>query len=115
MDQDFYSVKWISASITCNQKLKDQFLQKWYSDINNSSKGITYRIFKTMFVCEKYLNTLSRKFRNILVKFRTSNHRLPIEVGRWNNLQRHERICNLCNNNQIGDEYHYLLECNALA
>lgn len=97
------------------QKLKDQYLKKWYNYINNSSKRIRYRIFKTTFVREKYLNTLSIKFRNILVKFRISNHRLPIEVGRWNNLKRHERISNLCNNNQIGDEFHYLLDCYALA
>lgn len=49
------------------------------------------------------------------MKFGTSNHRLPIEVGRWNNLQRHERIYNLCNNNHIGDELYYLLECNVLS
>lgn len=49
------------------------------------------------------------------MKFGTSNHRLPIEVGRWNNLQRHERIYNLCNNNHIGGELYYLLECNVLS
>lgn len=80
MDQDFYSVKLINASF--NQNLKDQFLQKWYSDINNFSKQLVTEFFKTSFVCEKYSNTLSRKFRNIRVKFRTSNHRLPIDVSR---------------------------------
>lgn len=49
------------------------------------------------------------------MKFGTSNHRLHIEVGLWNNLQRHERIYNLCNNNHIGGELYYLLECNVLS
>ena len=29
--------------------------------------------------------------------FRTYNHHLPIESGRWVNITRNERICNYCN------------------
>lgn len=67
MDQNFYSVKWMSDSIS--QKIKDKFLKKNVkSDISNSCKGISYIIFKTTFVCKKkkYLNTLSRKLRIFL-------------------------------------------------
>ena len=39
------------------------------------------------------------------------NHRLPIESGRFCNIERSRRICNLCNLNQLGDEFHYILEC----
>ncbi len=46
-----------------------------------------------------------------LIKFRTTNHKLPIETGRWNNIELSERKCNKCNMNTIGDEFHYLLEC----
>ena len=49
-----------------------------------------------------------------MIKFRTNNHRLPIEVGRWSNLETRERICNLCNSS-IGDEYHYIFECNSFS
>ena len=45
-------------------------------------------------------------------KFRTLNHKLPIEYGRWHNITRNMRFCNLCNQNEIGDECHYMLECN---
>jgi hypothetical protein len=31
---------------------------------------------------------LDDKDKVLLVKFRTSNHRLPIEVGRWRNIKR---------------------------
>ena len=51
--------------------------------INSSSKGHTYKSFKPIFGYEKYLDILPSKFRKLLVKFRTSNHRLPIETGRW--------------------------------
>ena len=36
------------------------------------------------------------------------NHRLPIEFGRFINIQRARRKCKLCNN---GDEYHYMFVC----
>jgi hypothetical protein len=52
---------------------------------------------------------LSRKYT--LCKFRTTNHKLPIETGRWNNIDRVNRICTKCNNITIGDEYHYIIEC----
>lgn len=62
------------------------------------------------FEFEQYFD-MPENLRNILVKFRTCNHRLPIEKGRWENVERNNRICNLCNNSSIGDEFHFLLEC----
>lgn len=35
------------------------------------------------------MGVLLRNLRNIIVKIRASNHRLPIEVGRWNSF--HDR------------------------
>ena len=46
-----------------------------------------------------------------LIKFRTSNHKLPIEVRKWENTSYAERKCSLCNKNDIRDEFHYLLIC----
>ena len=45
-------------------------------------------------------------------RFRTLNHKLPIESGRWQNADRNMRICKLCDKNENGDEFHYILECN---
>jgi hypothetical protein len=44
-------------------------------------------------------------------RFRTSNHRLPIEEGRWANVERHNRLCQLCQSREIGDVFHYVLQC----
>jgi hypothetical protein len=46
-----------------------------------------------------------------LSKFRITNHKLPVENGRWKNIARENRICPLCNNGDIGDEFHYLFKC----
>ena len=47
-----------------------------------------------------------------LCKFRTTNHKLSIETGRWNNIDSVNRICTKCDNITIGDEYHYIMEIN---
>ena len=49
--------------------------------------------------------------RQSLIRFRTSNHKLPIETGRYLNTLRENRLCTLCLANDIGDEYHYMFIC----
>ena len=39
------------------------------------------------------------------------NHKLPIECGRWINVNREDRKCELCDSNDLGDEFYYLLKC----
>jgi dimeric dUTPase (all-alpha-NTP-PPase superfamily) len=90
------------------QWLSDQFIQKWESDLNNSSKGQIYRLFKSHFGREKYLEILPAKIRKTFIKFRTLNHRLPIEIGRWANFTHFVIPV------QIADEFHYILECESL-
>ena len=46
-----------------------------------------------------------------LLKFRLSNHRLPVETGRWENTPLEDRKCILCRKYDIGDEFHYLFVC----
>ena len=50
---------------------------------------------------EKYLNLLPKKFRTIFIKFRTANHHLPIETGRWCGTPKLERTCHICKRDQI--------------
>ena len=96
---------WLKKSIF--KTLYDQFIQSWYSEMNNSSKGLNYRIYKTSFGIEKYLLKLPYKYLSYFCKFRTCNTKLPVEIGRWQNLPRKNRTCKLCLRNDIGDEFHY--------
>jgi hypothetical protein len=41
-------------------------------------------------------------------------NRLPIEIGRWQGIERQNRTCNICDKNEIGDEFHYVLQCPSL-
>ena len=69
-------------------------------------------LFKTNYSPSSYLD-LTRKnpSRKALVKLRISSHKLRIETGRYDNIPRDERLCNLCNCNRIEDETHFLLDC----
>ena len=58
------------------------------------------------------LRVLEDKDIYTLCKFKTTNHNLPyIETGRWNNIDRVNRICTKCDNITIGDDYHCIMEC----
>ena len=57
---------------------------------------------------------LKLKIQNIdiaVTKIRTSTQKLPIETGRYKEIERPERKCNFCGNNEIGDEFHYFMKC----
>ena len=107
-----FNEKWLN--LTVKQTLSDQHLQNIISDIDSSSKASCYKIFKDNIEFEEYLDILCEKDRHTLCKFRTTNHRLIIETGRWHKIERSDRVCNLCNQGLVGDEFHYLLECSSL-
>ena len=86
-------------------------MSKYGPMTNCSSRGHVYKLFKPKFGFEKYLDILPVKLRKKFIKFRTSNHRFPVETGRWYNIPLNERLCLLCNKGLIGDEFHYILEC----
>ena len=46
-----------------------------------------------------------------ILKFRTANHLLPIETGRYDGTPLEDRKCTLCKTNEVGTEKHYLFHC----
>lgn len=107
-EQNFSSLDWLKETVF--QRCKDQYLQSWYSSIEQGNKCINYRIFKLNHELEDYLIHLPQKYRIPLTRFRCRNSNLPIEVGAHHNIERSKRVCPLCKKG-IGDEYHYLLDC----
>ena len=103
--QEVISINWFKSFV--KQKLKDLFINEWTSKVNESTH---YKLFKTTFKFETYFKKLPDKESKLLLKFRTRNHRLPVEVGRWNKIELRERKC-VFSKNDIGDEYHYILIC----
>lgn len=108
-DQWTPGIKWLTDKV--NQILKDQFTQKWLAEIHDMEKCINYRMFKELFVFETYLIELPYKYSLAFSKFRMCNHKLAVERGRHRYIPRNERKCNMCDSNRLGDEYHFILEC----
>ena len=93
------------------QRLMDQFIQEWQSRVAENSICSNYRLFKKKFCFEEYLTYLPSTLRQRLLKFRLSNHRLPIQQRRSLGIPRDERICTVCDSGEVGDEFHYLINC----
>ena len=111
--QSFPNRKWLYANF--KQKLTDLFISDFHAKINNDSKYSNYRLFKTTFEFENYLIKTPHQFLKFIIRFRTRNHRLPIETGSWSGIKSVERKCPLCKcSSSIADEFHYLLECKSL-
>ena len=93
-------------------RVKDIFHQQSFTSIEDmSSKLRTYGLIKTRIGLEDYLITIRNyKLRSCLSRLRLSNHKLMIEVGRHQKLQRHERICQVCKR-YVEDEVHFLINC----
>ena len=94
------------------QTLLDKFHQNSFEAIeNNQGKLRTYGIFKKEIGFENYLsNVKDPKKRIIVTKFRLSNHKLMIEVGRHHNIPKEFRFCPFCST-KVETEAHFLLEC----
>ena len=93
------------------QILIDQYTQQWNTLVNSSNKGKLYHIYKESIGFEAYLKLLPLTDALSLFKFRTANHKLPIETGRWDGTLIEHRKCSLCQRGEIGTERHYLLSC----
>ena len=85
----------------------------WWSEVAESPKAITYKIFKVNVSFEKYLSSVKNfKHKSALTRFRLSNHNLMIEKGRHSRpkIERNDRKCFICQN-MVEDEYHFITKC----
>ena len=76
------------------------------------SKPEFYRSFKTDQATSSYLDlTRGTTGRRALVKLRISNHKLMIEIGRYNQTTKGNRHCPFRGCNVIEDEVNFLFQC----
>ena len=80
------------------RRCQDIFQQNAFGTIANLvSKLRTYNLIKDSWQAEAYLKVIKNvKDRTSLSKFRLSNHKLLIETGRHENLNKEDRICPFC-------------------
>ena len=72
-----YSIKGFKRIV--KQRLRDQFIQEWQSRVAENSVCCNYRLYKKKFFLEEFLIYFPFPLRQRVLKFRLSNHRLPIQ------------------------------------
>ena len=95
------------------RKLELFFEKYWKSKIDaaeignkGNSKLRCYKMFKNKFSKEEYLSLpIKFKHRQMLTKFRCSDHNLMIETGRHKQLKIEERICKSCHLRKLKMKY----------
>ena len=71
-----------------------------------------YREFKLSLDAEKYLFSVKIvAHAQMLARLRCSSHYLRIETDRKHKIDRNERICLLCERNEVENECHFLMIC----
>ena len=66
---------------TIRQKLSDQFIQHWFSQINNTSRGEIYSLFKNEFQLESYLLELTQGERINITKSDVQTFNFQLKRG----------------------------------
>ena len=84
--------------------MKDKYISFGRHSLEHSKKLEFYKVVKDEYVTSDYLNQL-RNFneRRNLVKFRVSNHKLMIELGRYqtDHMPKETRLYTLCKSIQV--------------
>ena len=97
-------------------ELQKLYRQHFLKTISLSSKlAPVYGKIKKEYREEPYVFQVEyHKYRSAIARFRISGHNLPIEKDRWKGIDKSERRCKQCINNDVGDEKRYILCCNVL-
>ena len=94
--------------------VQSKYVSSWNAVITEYPVLRTYCKFKKEFKFEMYLYLIKDpKLRKCLSRFRLSSHKLQIEMGRhcYPKKPEEQRICKLCNLNEVESEIHFLLQC----
>ena len=111
VSQNVSNIKFSSFKSYIKQCFQDLYIQQWYSQMDNDSIYVNYKILKSTFQQNHIFKLLPNDCSISLVRFFSTNNRLPVNVLRFEGIPRHERLCNNCNMKDVGDEFHYLFTC----
>ena len=100
-------------------RLIEKFRNWWMAQaiVTGENKLDFFYKYKKTFTYEKYLDNIPKSNRIHITRLRLSSHCLPIEAMRYRSkketkIERIDRLCSICESNAMGDEDHYLMECN---
>ena len=92
-------------------KIADREERDWKLRLELKTKLTLYRHIKSKLAQEEYITWLPTWKRKILTTIRAGASKLRIETGRWRREPRERRTCQICVQNSIEDEAHFMLYC----
>ena len=104
-----YRTEYVKQIIKC--RLRDMYRQEWSDSVLRHQYCNIYALFKDTWNFEKYLVDLNYYNRIALAKFRCRSNYLPISKTRFNNHELADLLCPLCDEGDIGGEFHYIFKC----
>ena len=110
---DFNKEKWrLTKSLkkTLLENYENMFFEKLRS-FNINNKLFLYSKIKTNYIIEPFIENSNFENRKLIVKMRIRDHVLEIERGRYNKINREQRICRHCHLNVIEDKEHFFFHC----
>ena len=94
------------------QRIVDCSKQDWHAKLLESDKARHYRFIMPTLQTANYLKfNLPIKYQIALSKLRCSVHKLKVETGRHDDIAYENRLCTLCDYNQVEDEFHFVMIC----
>ncbi len=94
-------------------RIEERFAADWEHHCARKPKLCTYVTFKDGPVTASHISCNMPKYeRSLISQLRLGILPLRIETGRYSKLETKDRLCLLCNSNEVEDESHFLFKCN---
>jgi hypothetical protein len=108
------SVEWRKVVV---KKIGESEQRSWLVGCLSKPKLRSYCKFKFELKLEPYLLDSNSLGRRVLFGLRSGSNRLRIETGRWlrPRLEEKDRVCVLCDGQQVEDEFHFVTSCQMYA
>ena len=112
--QEEFVLKHVDIDMVKNKLLKS-CREKWWVAASEMPK---LRTFMELYNDQDHRGLvythLTRRQRSLVVKFKIGIMSLSIEKGRFTNVPLENRLCHICSEDLLEDEYHFILFCDAL-
>ncbi len=115
LDNSFTSNTYISMDVA-KVKVLEKHENDWKHHCLTKDKLRTYRIFKKSVSVANHLNSNLPKYqRSLISQLRWGILPIRIETGRFVGLNERDRICEMCNQNEVENEAHFMFSCDLYA
>ena len=98
-----------------NDVINDEFFKFWKDQVHQSGENGKLKIYKKLKMNISFENYLlgvkNFMHRQAVTRLRVSAHRLPVETGRYKKIEYIDRKCKHCDQNEVGNEEHYIMSC----